>query len=68
VVVGASVAIIRLLDIDMPGDALKARIEANLAGQEHPELSGIHLVRTRADFRASMPLFVTAFLERQLSV
>src|SRR5215475_4369752 len=65
VVVGASVAIIRLLEVDMPGDALKARIEANLAGQEHPELSGIHLVRTRADFRASMPLFVTAFLERQ---
>jgi len=68
VVVGASVAIIRLLDVDMPGDALKARIEANLAGQEHPELSGIHLVRTRADFRVSMPKFVTAFLERQLSV
>jgi 8-oxo-dGTP pyrophosphatase MutT (NUDIX family) len=65
VVVGASVAIVRLLDVDMPGDALKARIEANLAGQEHPELSGIHLVRTRADFRTSMPRFVTAFLESQ---
>jgi 8-oxo-dGTP pyrophosphatase MutT (NUDIX family) len=65
VMVGASVAIIRILDVDMPGDALKARIEANLARQEHPELSGIHLVRTRADFRASMPLFVTAFLKRQ---
>jgi 8-oxo-dGTP pyrophosphatase MutT (NUDIX family) len=65
VVVGASVAIIRLLDIDMPGEALKARIEANLRGQEHPELSGIHLVRSRADFRGSMPLFVTAFLESQ---
>jgi 8-oxo-dGTP pyrophosphatase MutT (NUDIX family) len=67
VVVGASVAIIRLLEVDMPGDALKARIEANLAGQEHPELSGIHLVRTKADFRASMPKFVTAFLESQFS-
>ena len=65
VVVGASVAIIRILDVDMPGEALKARIEANLARQEHPELSRIHLVRTRADFRASMPRFVTAFLERQ---
>jgi len=51
----------------MPGEALKARIEANLARQEHPELSRIHMVRTRADFRASMPLFVTAFLERLLS-
>ena len=67
VVVGALMAIIRILDVDLPGEALKARIEANLAGQEHPELSGIHLVRTRADFRASMPLFVTAFLERQFS-
>ena len=66
VVVGASVAIIRILDVDMPGDALKARIEVNLTRQEHPELSGIHLVRTRADFRASMPKFVRAFLERQL--
>src|SRR5690348_14689930 len=67
VVLGASVAIIRILDVDMPGDALKARIEVNLARQEHPELSGIHLVRTRTDFRASMPKFVRAFLERQLS-
>jgi len=66
VVVGVSVAIIRILDVDMQGDALKARIEANLARQEHPELSGIHLVRRREDFRASMPAFVTAFLERQL--
>jgi 8-oxo-dGTP pyrophosphatase MutT (NUDIX family) len=65
VVVGASVAIIRILDIDMQGEALKSRIEANLAKQEHPELSSIHLVRTRADFRASMPVFVTAFLESQ---
>jgi 8-oxo-dGTP pyrophosphatase MutT (NUDIX family) len=68
VVTPASVAIVGILDVDMPGEALKARIEANLAGQEHPELSGIHLVRTRADFRASMPRFVTAFLESQLDV
>jgi 8-oxo-dGTP pyrophosphatase MutT (NUDIX family) len=61
----ASVAIFRILDVDMPGDALKARIEANLARQEHPELSGIHLVRGRDDFRTSMPRFVTVFLERQ---
>jgi 8-oxo-dGTP pyrophosphatase MutT (NUDIX family) len=67
VVTAASIAILRILDVDAPGQALKARIEANLARQEHPELSGIHLVRTRADFRASMPRFVTAFLESQLS-
>ena len=39
--------------------------EECLVTRVHPELSGIHLVWSRADFRASMPLFVTAFLERQ---
>jgi 8-oxo-dGTP pyrophosphatase MutT (NUDIX family) len=68
VVVGASVAIIRILDVDMPADALKARIEANLTRQEHPELSRIHLVRAKADFRVGMPRFVTAFLESQFGV
>ncbi len=65
VVVGASIAIVRLLDVDQPGEALKARIEANLARQEPPELSGIHLVRSAEDFSPRMPHFVTAFLERQ---
>ena len=63
VAVGAAVAIIRILTVDMPGEALKARIEANLARQAHPELSAIHLVRSTSDLSASMPRFVTAFLE-----
>jgi hypothetical protein len=67
VAVGASIAIIRILSVDMPGAALKARIEANLARQTHPELVGIHLVRGPGDLSARMPHFVTAFLERQLS-
>jgi 8-oxo-dGTP pyrophosphatase MutT (NUDIX family) len=66
VVVRASVAIIRILDVDMSSEALKARIEANLARQEHPELSRIHLVRSTKDFNARMPGFVTAFLEHEL--
>jgi hypothetical protein len=66
IVVGASLAMIRMLSVDMPGEALKARIEANLARQEHPELSRIHLVRSRDDLSARMPVFVTAFLEREL--
>ncbi len=65
VVVGASVAIMRLLAVDLPGEALKARIEANLSGQAHPELSAIHLVRNPGDFRPSMPPFITAYLEYQ---
>lgn len=65
VAVGPSVAIIQLLTVDMPGEALKARIEANLARQEHPELSAIHLVRAMSDLSAGVPRFVTAFLEDQ---
>src|ERR1700686_412613 len=46
---GPSVAMIRILRVDMPGEALSGRIEANLAAQQHPELSAIHLVRERSD-------------------
>jgi 8-oxo-dGTP pyrophosphatase MutT (NUDIX family) len=65
VVVGASVALMRILTVDLPGEALRARIEANLSRQAHPELSAIHLVRSVDDFSPSMPRFVTAFLEHQ---
>jgi 8-oxo-dGTP pyrophosphatase MutT (NUDIX family) len=63
---GPSIAMIRLLDVDMRGEALRARIEANLARQSAPELSAIHLVRARADLSGAMPRFVTAFLEAEL--
>jgi 8-oxo-dGTP pyrophosphatase MutT (NUDIX family) len=62
---GAAVAMMRLLHIDMPGEALRARIEANLARQAQPELAGIHLVRGTGDLTATMPRFVTAYLEQQ---
>ena len=65
VVSGAAIAMMRTLEIDLPGEELRARIEANLARQEHPELSRVHLVRSRDDFKSTMPLFVTAFLEMQ---
>jgi 8-oxo-dGTP pyrophosphatase MutT (NUDIX family) len=64
---GPSIAMIRILHVDMPGEALRARVEANLARQMRPELRAIHLVRSLGDFTASMPRFVTAFLEAQLS-
>src|SRR6266702_2532343 len=50
-----------------PGEALRGRIEANLAAQQHPELSAIHLVHDAGDLTAAMPRFVTAFLEAHLS-
>jgi 8-oxo-dGTP pyrophosphatase MutT (NUDIX family) len=67
VVLGASIALIRILQVDLSGEALRARIEANLARQHQPELSAIHLVRGVSDLTAAMPCFVTAFIEKQFA-
>jgi 8-oxo-dGTP pyrophosphatase MutT (NUDIX family) len=67
VVSGAAVAMIRILQVDASGEALRAKIEANLALQQEPELTAIHLVRAASDLTAAMPRFVTAFLERQFA-
>jgi 8-oxo-dGTP pyrophosphatase MutT (NUDIX family) len=67
VVSGRAVAMIRILDVDLTGEALRARIEANLARQRQPELSAIHLVRGRRDLTAAMPRFVAAFVEKQFA-
>jgi 8-oxo-dGTP pyrophosphatase MutT (NUDIX family) len=67
VVTLASVAMIRLLQCDLTGEALRARVEANLARQTQPELSAIHLVRGLHDLTAAMPHFVTAFLAQQFA-
>jgi 8-oxo-dGTP pyrophosphatase MutT (NUDIX family) len=64
---GAVIAMIRRLDIDLPGEVLRAKIEANLARQARPEFSAIHLVRKRSDLTEAMPRFVTAWLQAQLS-
>jgi 8-oxo-dGTP pyrophosphatase MutT (NUDIX family) len=66
VVSGAATAMIRILDVDMTGEALRARIESHLHRQPQPELAAIHLVRTTSDLTAAMPRFVTAFLQAQL--
>jgi hypothetical protein len=62
---GVAIAAMRVLHVDMSGEALRARIEANLAQESQPELAGIHLVRGPGDLTPSMPRFVTAYLERQ---
>ncbi|MBO4226148.1 NUDIX hydrolase [Bradyrhizobium neotropicale] len=64
---GVAIAMMRILYVDMSGDALRARIENNLASQEDPELAAIHLVRDFSDLTAAMPRFVTAFIEMHLS-
>ena len=67
VVAGPTIAMIRILDVDGPAEALRARVEANLARQQQPELCAIHLVRGVNDLKAAMPRFVTAFVEQQLA-
>ncbi|MDI3561662.1 NUDIX hydrolase [Bradyrhizobium sp. Arg816] len=67
VVTGPSIAMIQIINLDMPGDVAQARIEANLAREADPELSAIHLVRGMSDLTPSMPRFVTAFVEQQFA-
>ncbi len=67
VATGPAIAMIRVLNLNMPGEVARARIEANLAREIEPELSAIHLVREMSDLTPSMPRFVTAFVERQFT-
>ena len=67
VVSGSAIALIQILDVDGSGEALQARIEANLARQSQPEFSAVHLVRASSDLTSAMPRFVTAFIEAQLA-
>jgi 8-oxo-dGTP pyrophosphatase MutT (NUDIX family) len=64
---GPSIAMIRILRVELPGEALRARIEANLARERKPELRAVHLVWSRSDLVPVMPRFVSAFLEAQFS-
>ena len=64
---GPAVAMIRILDVDMPADALRLRIEANLKRQSEPELAAIHLVRNPGDLTDAMPRYVAAFIESQFA-
>jgi 8-oxo-dGTP pyrophosphatase MutT (NUDIX family) len=67
IISGSVIAMIRMLDVDSEGEVLRERIEANLARQQRPEFSAIHLVREVSDLTTAMPRFVTAFIEAQLS-
>ncbi|KJC41666.1 hypothetical protein UB31_20880 [Bradyrhizobium sp. LTSP849] len=67
VVTGQAIAMMQILNLDMPGEAARARIEANLADQDEPELSAIHLVRGMDDLTPTMPRFVTAFIAQQFA-
>lgn len=62
---GASVAMIRILDVPSPAATLRAKIMRAISAQTAPEFSAIHVVRGIDDFTAAMPDFVTAFLRSQ---
>ena len=64
---GPAIAMFKILHVDLPGEALRDRIEANLLRQSQPELVAIHLVRRASDLTAAMPRFVTAFVESQFA-
>lgn len=67
VVTGPTIAMIQVLNLDVPGEAARVRIEASLAREAEPELSAIHLVRETSDLTPSMPRFVTAFVAQQFA-
>ena len=67
IVSGVAIAMIRILDVDMAGEQLRAAIEANLTRQQQPELCAVHLVRGVNDLTPAMPRFVTAFIEAQFA-
>jgi 8-oxo-dGTP pyrophosphatase MutT (NUDIX family) len=67
VVSGPTIAMMQIINLDMPGDVARARIEANLAREAEPELSAIHLVHGMSDLTPSMPRFVTAFVAQQFA-
>jgi len=62
VLAGPRVALIRVLQAYDTATALRRRIEDCLTKQAAPELAGIRLVRSAADFEPQMVEFVTAFL------
>ena len=62
VVAGPRIALMRVMQAREPADVLRARILRHLASEREPELADIHIVRSSADFTATMPEFVTAFL------
>jgi len=59
---GARLALMRVLDADDSAHDLRERMRAHIAGEKHPELADIRIVRGPADFDPMMPPFVTAFL------
>jgi len=64
---GPRVALVKVLQASDDAATLRRRIEESLARQAAPELAGIRLVRSAADFEPMIAEFVTAFLSHMWS-
>lgn len=62
------IAHIKVLRSNEGAEVLRARVLAHLARERQPELSGIRIVRSPADFDPMIPRFVTAFLAQRFAV
>jgi hypothetical protein len=61
------VACFRLLTSKLSAGELQTRIEAFIQAETLPELSGVTLVRSVADFNSAMPEFIKAYLTDALA-
>jgi 8-oxo-dGTP pyrophosphatase MutT (NUDIX family) len=66
VVAGPLIALMRDLQSDLDGAALRQQIESNLAKQTTPELVAIHLMRRQSDVTSAVPSYMAAFLTARL--
>lgn len=66
VAAGPLIALMRGLQSDLDGEALRQRIEMNLAQQATPELAAVHLIRHQGDITTAVPPYMAAFLAARL--
>jgi 8-oxo-dGTP pyrophosphatase MutT (NUDIX family) len=57
-----AVAIVQLLELKQSAAAVKQVILRNIAREELPEFSDVHLIRNAADITSSMPRYVAAYI------
>ena len=57
-----AVAIVQLLELKQSAAAVKQAILNNIAREELPEFSAVHLIRDAADITSSMPRYVAAYI------
>jgi len=62
VIAKPAVAIVQVLELKASAEAVKQTILRNIAQDELPEFSDVHLVRDAADIAPTMPRYVAAFI------